>query len=89
LNQELAPLPAPDEFDNWSMDRERRENSMVSARYVPRDMIGYEDLDAYGVWRNVPPYGWVWTPTNVPARLGAVSRGPLGLGTTLGLDVDR
>jgi hypothetical protein len=31
------------------------------------DIIGYEDLDTYGVWRDVPPYGWVWTPTNMPA----------------------
>jgi hypothetical protein len=66
LSQEITSVPPPDGFDQWCMDRERREASMVSARYVPRDMIGYEDLDAYGVWRNVPPYGWVWTPTNVP-----------------------
>jgi FecR protein len=67
ISQEITPVPPPDAFDSWCMERERREASMVSARYVPRDMIGYEDLDAYGVWRNVPPYGWVWTPTNVPA----------------------
>ena len=67
ISQEITPVPAPDAFDSWCADRERREMSTVSARYVPRDMIGYEDLDANGVWRNVPPYGWVWTPTNVPA----------------------
>jgi FecR protein len=66
LSQEITPVPPPDAFDGWCRDREHREESMVSARYVPRDMIGYEDLDAYGVWRNVPPYGWVWAPTSVP-----------------------
>jgi hypothetical protein len=65
LSQEITPVLPPDPFDNWCRERERREESMVSARYVPRDMIGYEDLDAYGVWRNAPPYGWVWTPASV------------------------
>ena len=66
LTQEITAVPAPDGFDAWCAQRERREMSMVSARYVPRDIIGYEDLDAYGVWRNVPPYGWVWSPASVP-----------------------
>jgi hypothetical protein len=66
LAQEITPAVAPDSFDAWCRERERRETSMVSARYVPRDMIGYEDLDAYGTWRNIPPYGWVWVPTSVP-----------------------
>jgi hypothetical protein len=66
LSQEITPVAPPDEFDRWCRERERREESMVSERYVPRDMIGYEDLDANGVWRNLPPYGWVWTPTGTP-----------------------
>jgi hypothetical protein len=66
LTQEITAVPVPDDFDAWCAQRERREMSMVSARYVPRDIIGYEDLDTYGVWRNVPPYGWVWSPASVP-----------------------
>jgi hypothetical protein len=66
LAQEIAPAAPPDTFDAWCRERERREASVVSARYVPRDMIGYEDLDTYGVWRNVAPYGWVWIPSSVP-----------------------
>jgi len=65
ISQEITPVAPPDGFDSWCRERERREESMTSVRYVPRDMIGYEDLDTYGVWRNVPPYGWVWTPANV------------------------
>jgi hypothetical protein len=64
--QEITPAAPPDAFDAWCQERERREASVVSARYVPRDMIGYEDLDAYGSWRNVPPYGMVWIPGSVP-----------------------
>jgi hypothetical protein len=66
LSQEITAVPVADQFDAWCAERERREMSMVSARYVPRDIIGYEDLDTYGVWRNVPPYGWVWSPASVP-----------------------
>jgi len=65
VSQEMGPAPPFDAFDQWSMTRDQREASMVSARYVPREMIGYEDLDQYGVWREIPPYGWVWTPTGV------------------------
>jgi hypothetical protein len=64
---DLVDLPPPDGFDRWCQDRDRSEEQVQSVRYVPRDMIGYEDLDQYGAWRNMPPYGWVWTPTTVVA----------------------
>jgi hypothetical protein len=51
-----------DEFDRWCLDRDRREDVSVSARYVSPDVIGYEDLDQYGGWRPVPEYGTVWFP---------------------------
>ncbi len=60
--------PAPDdEFDRWSYDRDRRGENSVSARYVSRDVIGYEDLDEYGSWRSAEGYGNVWVPNRVPA----------------------
>ncbi len=55
--------PSPDGFDDWCRVRDRREDHVVSARYVSPDVIGYEDLDGYGHWRWVPEYGWVWVPT--------------------------
>jgi len=58
-------LPPPDEFDRWSLDRNRREDAAVSARYVSPDVVGYSDLDEYGTWRNVESYGNVWFPTTV------------------------
>ncbi|WP_239796081.1 DUF6600 domain-containing protein [Candidatus Nitrotoga arctica] len=60
-----AFLPPPNEFDLWSNQRNRRGESSMSARYVSRDVIGYEDLDEYGSWRNDPSYGYVWVPSRV------------------------
>ncbi len=60
-----ASLPLPDEFDRWSNDRNRRGENSMSARYVSRDVIGYEDLDEYGSWRSDPGYGHVWVPSHV------------------------
>jgi len=56
-----------DEFDNWCRSRDDREEHSESARYVSRDVIGYDDLDDYGEWRNVPDYGYVWFPNRVAA----------------------
>src|ERR1022692_61656 len=68
VTQEVGPAPPSNEFDDWCLARERREaQAQTSARYVPRDMVGYEDLDEYGVWRQDPQYGWVWAPRTVAA----------------------
>ncbi|TMH58678.1 MAG: hypothetical protein E6H53_10210, partial [Betaproteobacteria bacterium] len=64
---QFAALPQPDEFDRWSFDRNRRQDSVVAARYVSPEVIGYDDLDQYGTWRNVESYGTVWVPTAVAA----------------------
>src|SRR5579872_1628837 len=56
-----------DDFDEWSRSRDEREERSQSSRYVSRDVIGYEDLDDNGEWRNVPDYGEVWYPTHVAA----------------------
>jgi hypothetical protein len=62
----LVPQAA-DEFERWAVTRDRRWEGSRSARYVSRDLIGYEDLDQYGSWRNVAGYGNVWTPSRVAA----------------------
>jgi hypothetical protein len=56
-----------DAFDNWGQGRDRRDDQSQSARYVSRDIVGYQDLDDYGSWRSDPNYGNVWTPTRVSA----------------------
>ena len=51
-----------DDFDNWCADRDRREDRSVSAKYVSTDVIGYQDLDDNGGWRDTPEYGTIWFP---------------------------
>lgn len=55
-----------DEFDSWSMARDRRMQASESARYVSRDVPGYDDLDEYGDWDAQTDYGPVWYPRAVP-----------------------
>ncbi|HWY69589.1 MAG TPA: DUF6600 domain-containing protein [Terriglobales bacterium] len=59
--------PRLDGFDEWCRVRSSREGRYVSARYVSPDVVGYEDLDDYGAWREVGSYGGVWFPTRVEA----------------------
>ena len=63
----LTALPGADAWDQWCSSRDRREDQSLSARYVSREMAGYEDLDQYGRWDNQPGYGQVWMPTTVSA----------------------
>ncbi len=61
----VSAAPNQDGFDEWCRVRNRRNDESVSARYVSPDVVGSEDLDAYGTWRTVPEYGSVWVPTVV------------------------
>lgn len=65
VTYDLVNAPPPDSWDRWCINRDRRAEASVSARYVPREMIGYEDLDEYGAWREMPGYGYVWAPRTV------------------------
>lgn len=65
LTFDTSDIPPPDGWDRWCESRDIREDRPV--RFVSRDMVGYEDLDQNGTWRDVPGYGPVWTPTNVVA----------------------
>jgi len=49
-----------------------------------RETIGYEDLDQYGAWRQVPPYGWVWGAGGDDGGMGALPARPLGVGRSVG-----
>jgi hypothetical protein len=68
LAAQFGTLGAPDEFDSWSLERERRDDlaaSSQTAQYVDPDVTGYEDLDANGTWSSDAEYGNLWTPTRV------------------------
>jgi Family of unknown function (DUF6600) len=62
LSSDVEALPDEDDFDSWCDERDLREEHAVAHRYVPDDVIGYEDLDDYGGWRPVSEYGTVWFP---------------------------
>ncbi|HEV7514232.1 MAG TPA: DUF6600 domain-containing protein [Candidatus Acidoferrum sp.] len=63
LNADVQDLRADyDEFDSWSANRDRRWEHSRSAQYVSQDVVGYEDLDDHGDWRDTPQYGHVWYP---------------------------
>jgi hypothetical protein len=67
LASDVDRLGGYDDFDRWGRDRDHREERAPSARYVSRDVIGYQDLDDYGDWRRVPDYGPIWVPRTVVA----------------------
>ena len=68
LDYDLVDIHATplSEFDRWAADRDRREDHLVSTKYVSPEMTGCEDLDTYGSWRDVPDYGPMWVPMAVP-----------------------
>jgi hypothetical protein len=55
-------MPPYDTFDQWVNDRDRAEDSSVSARYVSREVIGYQQLDDHGSWETHAEYGAIWLP---------------------------
>jgi hypothetical protein len=70
LTAQVGTLGSPDDFDSWSLERDRRDEHAAtsqSAQYVAPQVTGYQDLDQNGTWSQVPEYGAVWTPTHVVA----------------------
>ena len=67
ITYNLASAPGADAWDQWCSSRDRREDQSPSARFVSREVAGYDDLDQYGRWDNQPGYGNVWMPTSVAA----------------------
>ncbi len=72
---QLAAAAQPDALDQWSQQRDLKEDNSVSAKYVNRDTVGYSDLDDYGTWKEEPTYGSVWVPNNVPVGWSPYSDG--------------
>ena len=63
----IGRAPGYDAFDRWVIARNERADRYTNARYVSHEMVGYEDLEEYGSWRDVPEYGEVWVPSGVPS----------------------
>lgn len=60
--------PPQDNFDRWAAERNRRDDQSVSARYVPREVVGYQQLDAHGQWTQDANFGPVWLPQGTSAN---------------------
>ncbi|MGH9674240.1 MAG: DUF6600 domain-containing protein, partial [Bryobacteraceae bacterium] len=63
--------------DDWDRWNDRRDKDLLRSRsyqHISRDIYGAEDLDDYGQWVYVAPYGNVWSPRVVggwaPYRYG-------------------
>jgi hypothetical protein len=64
---ESYAAPELDEWDLWNQRRTDGQLDSLSARYVGSDVYGASDLDQYGSWRTVAPYGPIWIPSSVRA----------------------
>ncbi len=93
LSADVGSLGAPDAFDSWSLERDRREqtaSSSPSAQYVSPDVTGYEDLDANGRWARIlstdmcgrPPW-WRWIGRLIATVAGCGLRRGAGRGSTM------
>jgi len=57
---------ADDGFDRWNQARDQQTNRIYARRYLPEDLADYEgELNEYGDWVYVAPYGYVWVPRGV------------------------
>jgi hypothetical protein len=65
---DVAALAPPDDFERWCAQRDQRwARNRNAAQYVSGDVVGAQDLDDYGQWREEPQYGYVWYPTQIAA----------------------
>jgi hypothetical protein len=65
LNADVEDIGGPDQFDNWASQRDQRYDNSRSAQYVSHDVVGFQDLDDNGDWRDDSNYGHVWFPNQV------------------------
>jgi hypothetical protein len=54
-----------DEFSDWVVRADQRDERSASQRYVSPEMTGAEDLDRHGRWEQHPEYGALWVPLAV------------------------
>jgi len=54
---------ADDSFDRWNQTRTTALTRQLPKRYLPDELAEYEEeLDSYGDWQYLAPYGYVWAP---------------------------
>jgi hypothetical protein len=65
LYADVEPIYDADEFDTWSEGRDHRYDYSRSSQYLSHDVVGFDDLDDNGDWRDDSNYGHVWFPNRV------------------------
>jgi hypothetical protein len=68
LNADVEQIGGPDDFDTWAEGRDHRYDYSRSRQYLSRDVVGFDDLDDSGDWRDDGTYGHVWFPNHVDAE---------------------
>lgn len=59
---------AEDAFDEWNAGRDALVDRKAAGRYLSEELWEYEsELDAYGDWHTMAPYGHVWIPRGMDA----------------------
>jgi hypothetical protein len=66
VSYDVQGAPGPDSFDEWCTARDMREDHSMSARYVSRDMIGYEDPINMGTGSRYPTTATCGYQTELP-----------------------
>jgi hypothetical protein len=66
IQVESVPMPSPDDFDQWSEERDQHVADSGSTKYVSPGTTGFDDLDDHGHWEEVAEYGPIWYPAAVP-----------------------
>ncbi len=59
---DVVALPRTDLWDRWVEERSRQTRNGIAVRYASSDIVGLDDLDHEGEWKQIPDYGWVWGP---------------------------
>ena len=72
---QIVNAPGLDDWDRWNQSRDQAMTRSTSYQYVPQGVYGAEDLDPYGTWNYVAPYGYVWTPVGTDAGWAPYRRG--------------
>ncbi len=62
---EIYGVADDDNFDRYTLDRDRFLDQSASLHYLDDDVVGYAELDKYGNWGSDPNYGNVWYPREV------------------------
>lgn len=57
---------ADDSFDRWSEHRDSEIRRRLARSYLPEELEDFEyELDHYGHWSYLSPYGYVWVPGGI------------------------